>query len=159
MIVGAKGNNMPGLTDSRFNMWRAVIVMAHADSVVKPHEINFIIENTRDLSMTEGQRAALVADIRNPTSMQTVFDKITSPRDKEDFFHFARAICWSDGTMDDAEQSLYDHLKNLNLRDEDQKVMRKALAHFNGVYIEGTEKANDPGFFDMVKGLMKQTAA
>jgi uncharacterized membrane protein YebE (DUF533 family) len=150
---------MSGLSDSRFNMWRAVIVMAHADSVVKPHEINFIVENTRNLSMTEAQRTVLVNDIRSPASMQTVFDKISSPRDKEDFFHFARAICWSDGTMDDAEQSLYDQMKNLTLKVEDRNTMLMALAHFNGVYVDGTEKANDPGFFDMIKGLMKAKAA
>lgn len=150
---------MTGLTESRFNMWRAVIVMAHADSVVKPHEINFIIENTKNLSMTEAQRAALVSDLRNPASMQTVFDKITSPRDKEDFFHFARAICWSDGAMDEAEQALFNHLKNLTLRDGDREVMEKAFVHFKDVYVEGTEQANDPGFFKMIKGLMRPNAA
>ncbi len=150
---------MSGLTESRFNMWRAVIVMAHADAVVKPHEINFILENTKNLSMTEAQRAALVSDIRNPASMQTVFDKITSPRDKEDFFHLARAICWSDGTMDEAEKSLYEHMQNLTLRAEDQTVMRHTLERFRSVYVEGSEKASDPGFFDMIKVLMKPQPA
>lgn len=150
---------MPGLTDSRFNMWRAVIVMAHADSVVKPHEINFILENTKNLSMTEAQRSTLVGDLRAPAPMQAVFDKITSPRDKEDFFHFARAICWSDGTMDEAEQALFNQLKNIKLRAEDRETMKAALAHFNGLYVEGSERANDPGFFKMIKGLMNPQAA
>jgi uncharacterized membrane protein YebE (DUF533 family) len=150
---------MHGLNESRFNMWRAVVVMAHADSVVKPHEINFIVENTRNLPMTEEQRSMLAEDIRKPGAMQSVFDKITSPRDKEDFFHLARAICWSDGDFDDSEQALLDHLKSLALAVEDHKAMKSSLIHFKDVFIDGKEKVEDQSLLMFVKGLINTKAA
>lgn len=148
----------PGLTESRFNMWRAVAAMAHADSVVKPHEVNFILENTRDLPLTEAQREMLVSDLRTSSPMQAVFDKITSPRDKEDFFHFARALCWSDGDFDAAEQSLLRHLKGLALKEDDRQAMHHVMTHFNGIYIEGSEQANDAGFLSMIRKMINKAA-
>ena len=146
----------PGLNESRFNMWRAVAAMAHADSVVKPHEDHFILENTKELPLSGEQRETLASDLRSPSSMQTVFDKITSPRDKEDFFHFARALCWSDGDFDESERSLFSHLHGLSLRDDDKRVMKHAMAHFNEIYIEGDERANDPGFLSMIRKMIGQ---
>jgi hypothetical protein len=149
----------PGLNESRFNMWRAVAAMAHADAVVRPHEVHFILENTKNLPLTGEQRETLASDLRHPSSMQTVFDKITSPRDKEDFFHFARALCWSDGDFDESEQLLLNHLHGLCLRDDDRRVMKCAMAHFNEIYIEGNGQANDPGFLSMIRKMIGKNAA
>lgn len=150
---------MQGLSDSRFNMWRAVVAMAHADAVVKPHEINFILENTQNVPMTEEQRSTLAGDLRNPASMQELFDKIGNPRDKEDFFHLARAICWSDGDFDETEQAMLRQLRGLSFSRHDEEAMDSARGHFKGMFIEGTEEAADKSLFGMVKGLMGRKAA
>ncbi|HEU4837967.1 MAG TPA: hypothetical protein VFS88_00980 [Micavibrio sp.] len=148
-----------GLNESRFNMWRAVATMAHADSIVRPHEVHFILENTKDLPLTEAQRERLAFDLRSPSSMQTVFGKITSPRDKEDFFHFARALCWSDGDFDESEQSLLNHLHGLSLTGDEKRVMKYAMAHFNEIYIEGNGQVRDPGFMAMIRTMIGKNAA
>jgi hypothetical protein len=148
-----------GLNESRFNMWRAVAAMAHADAVVKPHEVHFILENTKELPLTGEQRETLACDLRTPSSMQAVFDKITSRRDKEDFFHFARALCWSDGDFDESEQSLFNHLHGLSLEEDDKRVMKYAVAHFNEIYIEGGGQADDPGFLLMIRKMIGKNAA
>lgn len=150
---------MQGLSESRFNMWRAVVAMAHADDVVKPHEINFILENTQNVPMTEEQRATLAEDLRKSVPMQTVFDKISHPRDKEDFFHLARAICWSDGDFDEMEQEMLRQLHGLSLSRDDEETMNSSFGIFKDVFIEGKQKPADANLFDMVKGLMGRKAA
>lgn len=158
----AKGKGIimpkPGLDESRFNMWRAVAVMAHADSIVRPHEVHFILENTRDLPLTEEQRETLASDLRHPSHMQPIFDKISSPRDKEDFFHFARALCWSDGDFNESEQTLLSQLKGLSLEEDDRRALHEAMIHFNGIYIEGSERANDAGFLAMIQQMIRKAA-
>ncbi len=150
---------MQGLTESRFNMWRAVVAMAHVDDVVKPHEIHFILENTQNVPMTEEQRSMLAGDLRNPAPMQDLFDKISHPRDKEDFFHLARAICWSDGDFDESEQAMLRQLQGLSLDNDDEKALDFARTHFKDMFIEGKEKPADGSLFGIVKGLMGRKAA
>ncbi len=150
---------MQGLSESRFNMWRAVVAMAHADAVVKPHEIHFILENTQNVPMTEGQRSMLAEDLRTPASMQDLFDKISNPRDKEDFFHLARAICWSDGDFDETEQAMLRQLHGLSLSRNDQETMNAARDNFKGLFIEGKGAPADQSLLGMVRGLMGRNAA
>ena len=150
---------MQGLSESRFNMWRAVVAMAHADAVVKPHEINFILENTQNVPMTEEQRSMLADDLRKSVSMQSVFDKIVHPRDKEDFFHLARAICWSDGDFDETEQVMLRQLRGLSLSHDDEKTMNSSLDQFKDIFIEGKEMPADMTLFGMVKELIGRKAS
>lgn len=116
-----------GLSESRFNMWRAVVAMVHADTVVKPHEIHFILNSTKDLPLTAEQRQALVDDIATPSDIQTFFHKITSPRDKVDFFQLARAVSWADGDMDEREEAMLSHMKALHLKDEDRRLLSQSF--------------------------------
>lgn len=150
---------MQGLSESRFYMWRAVVAMAHADDVVKPHEVNFILENTQNVIMTEEQRSVLTEDLRRPVPMQRVFDRITNPRDKEDFFHLARALSWSDGDFDETEQALLRQLRGLSLSEEDEETMNSSRGHFHEMFIEGRGKPADTTFFGVVKELMGRKAA
>lgn len=94
------------VSDSRFFMWRAVVAMAHADKNVKPHEINFIHENTKDLPLSEDQRRILAEDMKTPVSMGAMFKEITSRKDREDFFYLAKSIAWADGDFDEQERAI-----------------------------------------------------
>ncbi len=101
-----------GIPSSRFAMWRAVVAMIHADGVVKPHEIHFVLEGTKDLPLSAVQKAILAADLQTPVDVRSVFDGITNPRDREDFFHLARSISWSDGDFAVREQAMIRELQN-----------------------------------------------
>ncbi len=94
------------LNASRFNLWRAVVAMIHADGVIKPHEVNFIVEQTRDLPLSINQRGLLMEDINTPKDMKALFREITHPQDRKDFFRLARAIAWADGHYDEREEKL-----------------------------------------------------
>ncbi len=150
------------LSESRFHMWRAVAAMIHADDMVLPHEINFIIESTKDLPLSEEQRAILTWDMSHPSDIEKHFVKITHPRDKEDFFHLSRAISWSDGEFDEREQSLLRKVRVIPMGGSDTALMENALNNFKGLYIEGADDKNasaDPSLLSMIKGLLRIKAA
>ncbi len=144
---------MNSISDSRFHMWRAVTAMVHADSVVEPHEVNFIVENIRKLPFTEAQMAVLLGDLKTPVDMEENFLKITAPRDKEDFFHLAQAIAWSDGDFDAQEQALLNKIRALPRAKSDIVLMETALENFRGLYIEG-QPSNDRSMFDLIRELL-----
>lgn len=102
------------VSESRFNMWRAVIAMIHADKVVRPHEVHFIMERTKDLDLSEERRAILAEDILTPRAIGPLFRAIDNPKDREDFFHLAHSVCWEDGELDAREVAMLKHVANLN---------------------------------------------
>jgi len=120
-----------GLSESRFNMWRAVVAMVHADNIVQPHEINFILENTKNLPLSQEQSAQLAADVRTPYDINSAYGAITNPRDKEDFFHFARAIAWSDGEFDEREKGLLHKIAALSLNGDDEALLEQVGIAFD----------------------------
>lgn len=154
-----KEKRMNTISDSRFHMWRAVTAMVHADSVVKPHEVNFIVENLRTLPFTEAQMTVLVQDLKKPADMEEHFLKITSPRDKEDFFHLAQAIAWSDGEFDEQEQALLDRIRALPRAKNDITLMETALENFRGLYIEGQPPTDRSSMFGLIRELLGAKAA
>jgi len=85
------------LPQSRFTMWRAVIAMVHADGVVTPHELSFINDNIKGLSLSEAQLNMIAEDLQIPQDTYDMYAQITKDEDKRDFFVFARALSWSDG--------------------------------------------------------------
>ena len=150
------------LSESRFYMWRAVAAMIHADDMVLPHEINFIIESTRDLPLSDEQRAILTWDMGHPGDIEAHFTKITHPRDKEDFFYLARAISWSDGEFDEREKALLRKVRVIPMGGGDSEIMENALKNFKGLYIEGgvdKKESSDPSFISVIKGLLRIKAA
>ncbi len=147
-----------GLPNSRFNMWRGVVAMMHADFVVKPHEVNFILENTRDLPMTEEQRERLKADLTDPAVIDDVFRHITNPTDKQDFFHLARAIAWSDGHLDEHEAMLLQRLSEGSaLKQEMTKAFKDTRTEFKEIYLDSaqnTQAKRDPAVTRMIRHLL-----
>lgn len=144
-----------GLSESRFNMWRAVTAMIHADGVVRPHEINFILENTRQLPLSTEQFETLTEDLRTAGDVVEMFGRITQPQDKRDFFHLARAIAWSDGEFDEREQELLTRIRALAVLPQDVDLAKEAVDHFRDLYIEGGgERGGDPSLFTMIRGLI-----
>jgi len=144
------------LTSSRFHMWRAVIAMMHADQVIKPHEVNFILQSTKDVPMSDEQRQVLADDIKHATSIDEMFHKITHPADKEDFFHLARAIAWSDGDFDETERNILDRLRRVKIAGDDQNVLEHSLKSFEEIYLDknASWKNRDKGVTSMIRQLL-----
>lgn len=145
-----------GLNPSRFSMWRAVVSMMHADFVVKPHEINFILESLRDLPLSPDQHKQLMEEIYTPAVIDEAFHAITSPIDKEDFFHLARALAWADGDFDETEQQLIERLADLHFDIADKSILTRSRKDFD-LYMADNESAlasHDPATLGMIKKLL-----
>lgn len=142
-----------GISESRFNMWRAVVGVIHADHVVKPHEVNFIVQSTQDIGLSEEQKDVLADDIRNAKEIEIFYQKITNSKDKMDFFHLARAVSWSDGEFDDRERDILIKIAGMAAKVQDERLLEKSNASFDDIYITGRE-AGDPSLIGMIKGLI-----
>lgn len=152
-------NSMPGsISESRFNMWRAVVAMIHADEVVKPHEINFVLQSTRDLPFTNEQRGILSADIHTRSDIHEFFGKITNPKDKLDFFHLARAAAWADGDFDEREERLIARLAGLPLQEKDKELLRRSVEDFEDTFVHETQKTDDQTLMTVIRTLIRRAA-
>lgn len=94
------------VTDSHFNMWRAVTALAHADHVVQPSEIEFIQKKFERLPFSPEQKAQIEAELKKPADLSIVIPLVTDPSDRATLIHFGRLMVWSDGTLDEAEENL-----------------------------------------------------
>ncbi|PZO89114.1 MAG: hypothetical protein DI626_00170 [Micavibrio aeruginosavorus] len=161
LFLAGKGEIMirenQAVGESRFNMWRAVVSMIHVDGVVTPHEVNCIIEFTRDIPFSDEQRRIIDADISSPQMVKDLFAAISSPRDREYFFHLARAVSWSDGDLDEKEEAL---LRELGVIGQEGDVLLVANRSFDEIYIEGRQaNQDDLNIGKLIRRLMgKKTA-
>lgn len=100
------------VSDSRLNMWRAVIALAHADHVLKPEEVKFIEDKIKHGKMDDKQIALLLSDSETPAKLEDVLPKVTEPSDRSMLVYYARLLVWSDGEYALQEERLLDVLRN-----------------------------------------------
>lgn len=118
------------ITDSQFNMWRAIIALVYADQYKHKLEEDFINESLKPLMMTDEQRAQLLADVKSPQPLNDVFAKMTEPRDRSHFVYFARLLFWSDGDFSKQEKAL---LKELEGKVMEQVELKSVFAQVDKV--------------------------
>jgi uncharacterized membrane protein YebE (DUF533 family) len=117
-----------GLQSSRFSMWRAVFAMAHADHEVSYEEKMFMQKYFEHVPFSSDQIQVLRQDIETPQSVEEMFDGISEPEDRAEFFQFARMLCYSDGDFDEQEKIIKERLKDLQLNNLDHDTLEKELA-------------------------------
>ena len=126
-------------TESRFNMWRSVVAMAHADGVVTSHELSFINDYIKDIEFSKEQLDIIGDDLRNPKDIKTSFDKILEPQDQKDFFALARALSWCDGDYDAQEKSIIDFLEKQNLMNDGMQSLKESRYAYDEIELEGNQ--------------------
>ncbi len=102
---------MTTLSESRFYMWRAVFALAHADGHVSDEERRFMEIYLSRLPVTPAQEGILKQDIERAQDVAALFDKISSEKDSDDFFNFARLLVWCDGDFDAQEKRIMDMMR------------------------------------------------
>jgi len=98
------------MTESRFNMWRAVIAMAHADGVVTGDERDLVEKYIGKLPLSEGQKVTLRADLQQEQDVNAMLAAVSEPSDQADFFQFAQMIVNVDGDRAQQEQAIVEKL-------------------------------------------------
>lgn len=113
------------LSESRFNMWRAVFAMAHADDIITEQEDAFMREAIAKYPFSENQKEILELDITKKQHVGACFAKIIEQQDRSDFFTFARLLVWCDGDFDEQEQFILTELKKVHISTLDFQTMVK----------------------------------
>ncbi|MGQ0527052.1 MAG: DUF533 domain-containing protein [Alphaproteobacteria bacterium] len=106
----------PTVTESEFQMWRAVFALAHTDGMVTGGEIRFMAEALEDIPFSAQQKLTLNADIKNPKNVTDMFKSIEDPKDQAKFFKLAHEIVWADGEYSQSEQKILLELKSSHIR-------------------------------------------
>lgn len=103
---------MSGVSESKFNMWRAVFALAHADHVVTDEERRFMNKALAKEGFSAEQEATLREDMETPQGIADMFVRITDQKDRSRFFYFARMLFWCDGDFAAQEQAILTRLQN-----------------------------------------------
>ena len=116
-----------GISQSRFNMWRAVLALIYADGVVQPQELEFMDHYLAEVPFNEEQKEILKSDLVDPQDVTELYDVITDIEDRGQFFMFARMLIWCDGDLDAQEEKIFDHLMKKQMHDIDKDNLRQNL--------------------------------
>ena len=115
------------ITESRFNMWRAIFALAHADDIVVEQEEKFMKEAIERYPFSKEQKAVLELDMKKSQNVGVCFSRITDQEDRSDFFTFARLLVWCDGDFDEQERIILTELKKVHISSLDFQSMVKEV--------------------------------
>jgi len=150
------------MNESRFNMWRAVVAMVHADGIVTPHEVSFVNEQIAGLEFSSTQLKQLSDDFKTPQDVYEMFAHIGIAQDKRDFFFLARALSWCDGDLAKQEAHIIDVLSRQEISDQDRELMEESRDIVNEVELSDNQwickdKQNTEG--NKMFGFLKELIA
>lgn len=113
------------ITESRFYMWRALFAIAHADEVVSSEERSFMRKTLQTYPFSPEQAQTLENDMQVRQDVNQLFEKITDPQDRSQFFDYARTMVWCDGNYEEKEQQILLQLKREHIRSADFETLNK----------------------------------
>ena len=109
---------LPLITDSTFQMLRCVIVVAHADNIVKESERAFlrtlVAHIQRGLTLTAAHMARLEEDLRVPQDIENLLPGVVDRSDREQLVLFAGLLAQADGEMHPNEEAVLRKIKAHN---------------------------------------------
>ena len=117
-----------GVSDSEFNMWRAVFAFAYVDHSLSLEEQDILHSYLVRAPFSNTQRMILEDDLLHPKDVIVFYKQITNPEDKTRFCVLARAIAWSEGDVTAQEKYI---LKKMSCFGEvvDEEILNKTRNH------------------------------
>jgi uncharacterized membrane protein YebE (DUF533 family) len=110
MTVSAGQSKKKPVSDSMFNMWRCIIMVAHADGVIHEKESEFFEKVFAAMSkvyaLTEAHHQTWKEDLETAQSIDPLLGKITDPEFKSMLLYFAQVVAWIDGHLSPDESAL-----------------------------------------------------
>ena len=94
------------ITESEFYMWRAIYAFSLVDNVLSLEEQKLLKSYSNSVPFSQTQINILRNDFKKPQNVETLYYKITNPKDKERFCILARAIAWCEGNVDKQEEAI-----------------------------------------------------
>jgi len=109
--VGSKMTETDGITESKFNLWRALVSLVHADDVVTLQERDFFLERFQRMGLSFEQRISLQEDLTQPRDIRELLPQISEKHDRSALLYFARLLFWCDGDFAEEEKELFNYLQ------------------------------------------------
>ncbi|MCC7304673.1 MAG: TerB family tellurite resistance protein [Alphaproteobacteria bacterium] len=120
------------VSESRYYMWRAIFAAMHADHKVTDEERAFAGNYLSNVPFSEEQKTVLRNDLDTPKDIAEMFEKITDPADRGEFFEFTRNLLWADGDYARAEEQMFEHMmKSWMLRLNPEKLRAEVKKAFD----------------------------
>lgn len=116
------------VTDSRFYMWRTIFALVHADHQVTSEEHAFAAHYLDSVPFTSEQRKILADDLKSPQNVIDMFDRISNPEDRGEFFEFARNLLAVDNDFSEAEKKIFEILVTRNSAHFNTEALRQEIA-------------------------------
>ncbi len=107
------------IDESKFNLWRGVVALAHVDGRVLEEEASWIRGMLIRLPFTDEQRATLESDIDNEGDIEAILNKITDRKDKATLLHFANMLFKVDGHFDCSEKATFKKIEEKVLQNSE----------------------------------------
>lgn len=121
-----------GVSDSHFNMWRAVFAMAHADNMIMVQEEALMLDAIERYDFSNKQKDILYRDTVIKGDIRDFFAAITDKKDKLDFFRYARLMAWCDGDFAAQEKYILEALRGEHIKTlEECDLLLEAQALFD----------------------------
>lgn len=117
-----------GLSDSEFNMWRAVFAFATVDGILSLEEQQLLQSYRHKVAFSMQQLETLRKDMTTPQDIMALYQKIDHPDHKKRFCILARALSWCEGDMDRQEEMILKHVGCFK-EGPDAEILRGTRGH------------------------------
>lgn len=137
-----------GVSDSEFNMWRAVFAFTFVDNTLSLEEQELLQSYLRMVPFSKHQLDLLKEDMADPSDdVLSFYRNITDPADKERFCVLARAIVWCEGNMIEQERKILQKLSCMS-EPEEEEILHSTRGHPHlKTYYQDYAKAGMVGLF------------
>ena len=95
-----------GISESEFSMWRALLAFAWVDNVLSLETQKFLQPYLRTVRFSPRQRETLKYNLGKPQNIEDLYSQVTNLKDRRQFCLLARALAWSNGTLEELEAGI-----------------------------------------------------
>lgn len=117
-----------GVSESEFNMWRAIFAFSLIDNVLSLEEQQLLKSYKAKVPFSKRQLEILGSDFNKPQDVEFFYKQITDTEDKKKFCVLARALVWCDGDMDAQEKEILKRAACLNIP-EGREILSGTRGH------------------------------
>jgi len=149
---------LKSISESKFQMWRAVVAMAHADGRVSKEERDFIHSYFKSLNLSDEQKEQLQRELDEKADFDAILPLISEPADRAQVVHFSRVLCYRDGEFHPTEQNLLEKLNSNAMSKVDfADALKKSQQLMSENEVSQSEqeskdpKSSNKGFFGFFK--------
>ena len=131
--------NKKEMTESHLNMWRLVASAVHADEHIDPEEVQQIEKYIQELNFDEEQRGTIRNELKSPSPLEEILDKITDPGDRSQSLYLVQLLLWKDKILTDTEETFLKKVREYFMQFPEIKNIQAELSQLK----EKTSKAEE----------------